>query len=94
MATKDAPPLVALTIHYTVTSDLIWSLLFYYSDDLTLQIADYLRENPWLWKLGSICICVGVIASVILKLTGREAEKKKKAVKKDKADKEKSKKAK
>jgi len=56
-------------------------------DDLTLQIAEYLRENPWLWKLGSIAICIGVIASVIFRLNASEDEKKKKPKKTEKIEK-------
>ncbi|XP_034948252.1 thioredoxin domain-containing protein [Chelonus insularis] len=37
-------------------------------DDLTLMIANFLRENPWLMKLGSITIGVFVIVSVASKL--------------------------
>ncbi|KAF6206873.1 hypothetical protein GE061_018109, partial [Apolygus lucorum] len=29
-------------------------------DDLTQQIADYLRENAWLWKLVSIFLCIAL----------------------------------
>uniref|UniRef100_A0A1B6KMU8 Thioredoxin domain-containing protein n=1 Tax=Graphocephala atropunctata TaxID=36148 RepID=A0A1B6KMU8_9HEMI len=62
-------------------------------DDLTIQIADYLRENPWLWKLGSIAVCIGVIASVILRLNAGRVAQKKKSVKKEKAEKEKTEKS-
>uniref|UniRef100_A0A1B6JFG7 Thioredoxin domain-containing protein n=1 Tax=Homalodisca liturata TaxID=320908 RepID=A0A1B6JFG7_9HEMI len=56
-------------------------------DDLTLQIAEYLRENPWMWKLGSIAVCIGVIASVILRLNAGQVAQKKKSAKKDKSEK-------
>lgn len=59
------------------------------SDDLTLQIAEYIQENPWLWKLGSVAVGIGIIASVIIKLSAGEIEKKKsvKKVKTEKSDK-------
>ncbi|XP_035743682.1 uncharacterized protein LOC118451354 [Vespa mandarinia] len=37
-------------------------------DDLTQKIADFLRENPWVMKIGSITIGVLVIVSVASKL--------------------------
>lgn len=58
-----------------------------FSDDLTLQIAEYIRENPWFWKLGSVALCIGVIASIIFRLNAGEDVKSKKAVKKDKTEK-------
>ncbi|XP_008560921.1 protein disulfide-isomerase A4 [Microplitis demolitor] len=48
-------------------------------DDLTLMIADTLRENPWIMKLGSMIICIMVIVSVASKLRNKNevADKKK-----------------
>lgn len=37
-------------------------------DDLTLMIANFLRENPWVFKLGSIVLAVIIIITVISKL--------------------------
>ncbi|XP_043266384.1 protein disulfide-isomerase A4 [Venturia canescens] len=42
-------------------------------DDLTQMCVNFLRENPWVMKLGSILICVLVIVSVVSKLR-RKAE--------------------
>jgi len=46
-------------------------------DDLTQMCANFLRENPWVMKLGSIIICVLLIVSVASKLR-RKAETQKK----------------
>ncbi|CAD6235652.1 GSCOCG00007952001-RA-CDS [Cotesia congregata] len=40
-------------------------------DDLTLMIANTLRENPWIMKLGSMIICILVIVSVVSKLRNK-----------------------
>lgn len=47
---------------------LIMMDIVHFSDDLTLLIANFLRENPWVMKLGSITIGVLVIVSVASKL--------------------------
>ncbi|KAL1140862.1 hypothetical protein AAG570_000790 [Ranatra chinensis] len=47
-------------------------------DDLTQQIADYIKENPWIWKLGSITVCISIIFSVIKRLKAAEKVEKKK----------------
>lgn len=43
------------------------------------MIADTLRENPWIMKLGSMIICIMVIVSVASKLRNKNevADKKK-----------------
>lgn len=44
-------------------------------DDLITMTADYLRENPWLWKLGSITFGVGVLLSILLTIRANKAAK-------------------
>ncbi|KAF5285398.1 hypothetical protein FQA39_LY16652 [Lamprigera yunnana] len=46
-------------------------------DDLTSLIADYLRQNPWLWQLGIIMFFLGLIASLIVKAKSKKKVEKK-----------------
>ncbi|KAI5727422.1 hypothetical protein M8J77_002115 [Diaphorina citri] len=52
-------------------------------DDLTQAIADYLKENPWVFKLVSILFAVFLVAVMVTKLKAKE-----KALKKAKEAKE------
>ncbi|XP_075232149.1 protein disulfide-isomerase A4 [Lycorma delicatula] len=63
-------------------------------DDLVQAIVDYLKENPWTWKIVSVFFSLTMLLVVINKL--KSGEKKEKSSKKDKSEKskEKSKKAK
>lgn len=47
-------------------------------DDLTQQVVDFMKENPWAWKIGSILIAVGVLLSVTLKVRQKGSKKKSK----------------
>jgi len=48
-------------------------------DDFTAMIADYLRQNPWLWQLGGGTFVVGLLLSVVMKLrSGTKSEEKSK----------------
>ncbi|XP_015608228.1 thioredoxin domain-containing protein [Cephus cinctus] len=47
-------------------------------DDVTQMIANFLHENPWVMKLGSISIGVLVIVSVASKLRGKSETSRKK----------------
>jgi hypothetical protein len=40
----------------------------YFSDDLTQMVANFLIENPWVLKLGSITLGVLIIVTVVSKL--------------------------
>lgn len=65
-------------------------------DDLTQAIADYLRENPWVFKLASILFAICLVAAMVVKLKGKEkqlakVEKKKKKVEKKEKEKVESK---
>lgn len=46
-------------------------------DDFTAMVADYLRENPWLWQLGLGTFVLGLLASLIPRFTKKTPEKKK-----------------
>ncbi|XP_018577248.1 thioredoxin domain-containing protein [Anoplophora glabripennis] len=59
-------------------------------DDFTAMIADYLRENPWVWQIGFGTFILGVIASFFTRHTQPVPEKKKPS-KKDKKEKTKDK---
>uniref|UniRef100_A0A1B6CJN6 Thioredoxin domain-containing protein n=1 Tax=Clastoptera arizonana TaxID=38151 RepID=A0A1B6CJN6_9HEMI len=52
-------------------------------DDVTQQIADFFKENPWAWKIGTVSVCIGLALSVFMKLRS-EKPKKKKTEKKEK----------
>lgn len=41
-------------------------------DDLTQQIADYLRENTWIWKLVSIISCIALTLTFVKRLKAAE----------------------
>lgn len=58
-------------------------------DDLTQAIADYLRENPWVFKVVSILFAIFLIAVMVVKLKSKEKQlaKKEKKVKKEKKEK-------
>jgi len=46
-------------------------------DDFTAMIADYLRQNPWLWQIGAGTFVLGVILSLLAKVrSGRKSEEK------------------
>ncbi|BES95551.1 unnamed protein product [Nesidiocoris tenuis] len=47
-------------------------------DDLTQQIADYLRENAWVWKLVSIFTCIALTLTFLKRLRAAESTKSKK----------------
>ncbi|KAJ8953028.1 hypothetical protein NQ314_007402 [Rhamnusium bicolor] len=59
-------------------------------DDFTAMLADYLKENPWLWQIGFGTFIIGLIASLILKYTQKTPQEKK-LQKKDKKEKNKDK---
>lgn len=40
---------------------------FRFSDDFTLMIANFLRDNPWILKLSSICIGILVVITAVSK---------------------------
>jgi len=63
-------------------------------DNLTQFIADYVKENPWLWKLGSASAFIGVILSVLIRLRFKEEVKPKNEESKPISEKEKAKKSK
>lgn len=46
-------------------------------DDFTALVADYLRQNPWLWQLGAVTFVVGLIASLIVKFKSKKKIEKK-----------------
>ncbi|KAF5279671.1 hypothetical protein FQR65_LT15306 [Abscondita terminalis] len=46
-------------------------------DDFTALIADYLRQNPWLWQLGAATFVLGLIAALIVKLKSKKKIEKK-----------------
>lgn len=39
-----------------------------FSDDLTAMIAGYLKENPWIWKIGSITFGIGVLLAILIRI--------------------------
>lgn len=55
-------------------------------DDLIAIVVDYLRENPWLWQLGLGTFVLGLLASLVTRLTQKTPEKKE-SQKKDKNEK-------
>ncbi|KAK9504580.1 hypothetical protein O3M35_010885 [Rhynocoris fuscipes] len=56
-------------------------------DDLTQMIADYLRENAWIWKLLSVVICIVITLSLVKKLRAAEVKSKKSKETKEKTSK-------
>ncbi|KAL1452882.1 hypothetical protein WDU94_007068, partial [Cyamophila willieti] len=56
-------------------------------DDLTQAIADYLKENPWMFKLMSILFAVFLIAMMVVKLKSKESAMTAVAAKKEKSEK-------
>lgn len=45
-------------------------------DDFTALIADYLRQNPWVWQLGAATFVLGLIAALLAKFkSGKKLEK-------------------
>lgn len=40
---------------------------FFSSDNFTQMIANFLRDNPWILKLGSICIGILVVITAVSK---------------------------
>lgn len=55
-------------------------------DDFTAMIADYMRENPWLWQLALGTFVLGLLASFVIRFMKKTPEKKK-SQKKDKKEK-------
>lgn len=54
-------------------------------DDFIAMVADYLRENPWLWQLGLGTFVLGLLASLVTRFT--KTPETKKSQKKDKKEK-------
>lgn len=55
-------------------------------DDFTAMVADYMRENPWLWQLGLGTFAFGLLASLVTRFTKKIPETKK-SQKKEKKEK-------
>lgn len=59
---------------------IIFCFLNPFSDDLVAAIAQYLKENTWLWQIFLASLLIGVFASLALKFIQRKVV----AVKKEK----------
>lgn len=60
-------------------------------DDLTASIANYIRENPWLFQIGFGTFLIGLIVSLLMKRAQRNAAAETTAKKKEKKEKNKDK---
>lgn len=60
-------------------------------DDFTAMVADYMRENPYLWQIAIATFGIGLIVSFLTRFLQKPTPEKKKTVKKDKKEKSKNK---
>lgn len=68
-------------------TSLVIYMYFIFSDDFVAIVADYLKENTWLWQIGLASFGIGIIVSLLMKFTQRKASEKQQKPKKGKKEK-------